>query len=279
MTLMVATALSACSAGNSLVRQSDLLQLQQQLAQHEQRFVQLAEEHNAMQESLERLHTTQSELLTYVREAREEQQAEIRRREALRAAAARRAAAEEAARQRNNGTPVQDSLAIEEAGARSEVNTVNGKVIVGGVESVYLSPPGVVLPARIDTGATSASLDARDIHPFERDGENWVRFHLVHPETGQPIPLELKVSRYVRVLQANQSEGERRPVVELLLTLGDVTQTAEFTLSERSHLEYPVLIGRNVLRDLMVVDVSRSHTLRPAIPEPTSSSQLDLLTQ
>lgn len=131
------------------------------------------------------------------------------------------------------------------------------KVVVGEVEDVRLDNHGLVLRARIDTGASTSSLDARDVQTFERDGERWVRFTVLHPGDDEPVVMERPRVRGVRILQAAAEEPERRPVVELRVTLGEMTQTAEFTLADRSSLEHPVLIGRNILRDLMVVDVSK----------------------
>ncbi|MDY0164464.1 ATP-dependent zinc protease, partial [Desulfobotulus sp.] len=129
--------------------------------------------------------------------------------------------------------------------------------------------PGLVFPARMDTGAETASLDARNIQRFERDGERWVRFDLPHPETGELIPMEQKLVRKARILQSISEESERRPVIQLSLSIGESTQLAEFTLSDRSHLTFPVLIGRNILKDVMVVDVSLSHAV-PAKRKRTS---------
>jgi len=131
------------------------------------------------------------------------------------------------------------------------------KQVIGAVEQVYISPPGILLTARIDTGATTSSLDARNIEPFERDGKRWVRFEIMDQENEEPILLECRVVRKVKIIQAITEEKERRYVVELLVALGNVTRTAEFTLSDRGHVEYPVLIGRNILMDSMTVDVSK----------------------
>jgi hypothetical protein len=140
---------------------------------------------------------------------------------------------------------------------------------VGAEENVRITPPGLVFPARMDTGAETASLDARNIQRFERDGERWVRFDLPHPETGELIPMEQKLVRKARILQSISEESERRPVIQLSLSIGESTQLAEFTLSDRSHLTFPVLIGRNILKDVMVVDVSLSHAV-PAKRKRTS---------
>jgi hypothetical protein len=131
------------------------------------------------------------------------------------------------------------------------------KQLVGSIERVHLSPPGITLLARIDTGAESSSLDARDITEFKRDGNTWVRFRIITGEDEQSVEIERRVVRHVRILQS--SATERRPVVRLRIAVGAHAQLAEFTLSDREHLSYPVLIGRNVLTDVMVVDVSRTH--------------------
>jgi hypothetical protein len=136
----------------------------------------------------------------------------------------------------------------------------SSKIIVGAVEQISLTPPGILFPALMDTGTETSSLDARNISRFERDGERWVRFDVFDPETGEMVTIEQPLQRRTRILQSSSDEYERRLVVELSFSFRDITQIAEFTLADRSHLNYPVLIGRNILKDVMVVDVSRSTT-------------------
>lgn len=133
------------------------------------------------------------------------------------------------------------------------------KQVVGELEKVHLSPLDLIFNARVDTGATTSSLDARNIQRFERDGRRWVRFDTANPETGEELTFERPIVRRVRVSQAISDDFERRPVIELHFTLGGISHTAEFTLSDRSHLDFPVLIGRNILRDQMIVDVSKQY--------------------
>jgi len=134
---------------------------------------------------------------------------------------------------------------------------LKGKVVVGEVEKFYLAEPGLVYTARIDSGAETSSLDARNITRFERDGNNWVRFDVPVPGTDELVTLEKEISRRVRIIQASAEDSERRVVVELQFAIGDHKQVAEFTLADRSNLTYEVLIGRNVLRDVMLIDVGK----------------------
>lgn len=130
-------------------------------------------------------------------------------------------------------------------------------MVVGEVEKFYLAEAGLVYTARIDSGAETSSIDARNITRFERDGNNWVRFDVPVPGTDRFVTLEKEISRRVRIVQASADESERRVVVELQFAIGDHKQVAEFTLADRSNLTYEVLIGRNILRDVMLVDVGK----------------------
>ncbi len=142
-----------------------------------------------------------------------------------------------------------------ETPAQTTVVMAADKMLVGELESVWIEPPGVKLTARIDTGASSSSLHADELIGFERDGDDWVRFNIV--VNNEAIPVEAAVSRYVRVIQQADAQGSRRPVVNLRIRLGDVQDTYEFTLADRSHLDYQVILGRNFLTDMAVVDVAQ----------------------
>lgn len=133
-----------------------------------------------------------------------------------------------------------------------------GKVLIGGIESITFTGPDLTYAARIDTGATSSSLDARDVTRFERDGDRWVRFKL-YMDDDHTADVERPIVRLVRVFTSGTEEGERRPVVEMAYRFGNIEDTAEFTLTDRSHLEFATLIGRNIITDRMIVDVSDSY--------------------
>ena len=163
------------------------------------------------------------------------------------------------------GQPQAGSAVAAEVCARPRDES--SKLVVGQLEQVWLQNLELALPGRIDTGAETASLDARNIELFERNGRRWVRFEILHPETGEPMPLERKLKRMVVIVQSNTAEPERRPVIKLGVTIGHISQTAEFTLSDRSHLDYQLLIGRNILQDVMVVDVSKQNIAPFDVPE------------
>ncbi|EQB40541.1 hypothetical protein M947_01700 [Sulfurimonas hongkongensis] len=142
----------------------------------------------------------------------------------------------------------------------NKILSLKEKLVIGSVERVHVYPSNFVMEARIDTGAETSSIDAREITRFERDGKKWVRFTLVDRETGTSHVVERKVVRVVRISQSSlEKDYEKRVIVVLKITIGDKKELSEFTLTNREHMKYPMLIGRSALQDVMVVDVSEEY--------------------
>ena len=132
--------------------------------------------------------------------------------------------------------------------------------IIGAIEWAKVEPSGVMFESRIDTGADTTSIHAEDIQLIEKDGKRYVRFVLIHPDSGKYLQQEARLRRRVLI---KQSDGphDKRYVVRMWITLGKTKSRIDVNLSDRSDFEYPLLIGRNFLTDSMIVDVSRHHTL------------------
>ncbi len=131
------------------------------------------------------------------------------------------------------------------------------KLVIGEIEKVNIAPPEQEFMARIDTGAAGTSIHASNITAFERDGRNWVRFQIDHPSIETAFVIERPLARTVRIKQAGSDIVERRLVVKMTITLGSMSEQVDVSLSERATMTYPVLIGRNFLRNLAIVDVSQ----------------------
>jgi hypothetical protein len=133
------------------------------------------------------------------------------------------------------------------------------KITVGLVEDVILLPWKVKLPARIDTGAATSSLDAREL----QIKDNIVEFSLPKKYGGLRLSLPIVDWRTIRSAGAR----ERRPVVEIEFCLGPKNMRARVNLKDRSQVKYPLLIGRNALRDNFVVDCMKQRCAPPTCPE------------
>ena len=131
--------------------------------------------------------------------------------------------------------------------------------IIGEVEPIYFLPMKSPFLARIDTGATTSSLDCRDVEYFERDGERWVSFRLKNRKTGEEHVFEKKVERSFKVRRAG--EDERRKAVKMDVKMGKEVFSAVFSIADRDGFDYQGLVGRNILTGRFIVDTSTSYTL------------------
>jgi hypothetical protein len=138
---------------------------------------------------------------------------------------------------------------------------VQAKQVIGWVERVRVTPGDIVMNAKIDTGAKTSSLNARDIKEFSRNGEQWVRFTVTNREGGT-VSIERRLRR-VAVIKRHFGGKERRLVVRLGICVAGVYRYAEVNLVDRSGFNYGLLIGRSFLKGRLVVDPGRTFTVEP----------------
>lgn len=139
----------------------------------------------------------------------------------------------------------------------NEAKEIEGKVLLGEAEYATVMPGNLRLTARIDSGATTTSIHATQVQLFERDGKRWVRFHA---DNGRGKDVVLELPRVRRVLIKGEGTNlEERQVVMIEVQIGSLRQKIEATLSDRDNYHFPLLIGRNFLRDHTLIDVSRKY--------------------
>lgn len=161
---------------------------------------------------------------------------------------------------KKNGEPnitktVNDTTVID---SKVNSNKSSELPIFGYVEYILLGPNKLRINAKLDTGAKTSSLNALDIVDFERDGEKWVKFNMIDPTSKDKLPFESKVKRYAKIKQ-HSSENQKRPVIMMEVRLGDVYIKREFSLTDRTKFIYQVLLGRNFLNGVALIDSSKVH--------------------
>ncbi|VUD53186.1 hypothetical protein TDB9533_01784 [Thalassocella blandensis] len=233
------TSLTACTFSNKQEQSEVVVNPSLELLQTQQQQLQ---EHA---DRLESLASTQDEMLRYLNNVQVEiagisKAMEKREQVAIEMAKVKPAVEEKIHRQAREKTVAQ------------------GKAILGRVEYIWIEEVKTYLKSRIDTGAKSSSLHAQNIQRFERNGESWVRFALMMDE--ELINMEAPLERTVKIRQAGVEGLEKRPVVKLNVQLGELKEETEFTLTDRSDMLYPILLGRSFLRDIALVDVARKFT-------------------
>src|SRR5690606_39784004 len=97
--------------------------------------------------------------------------------------------------------------------------------------------------AKLDTGAQTASLSARDVTRFKRGGESWVRFYLAL-DSAHTHPIERPLARISKIKRrAGDFDPEEektytaRPVIELDLCMGKAKRDRKSTRLSSSHVK------------------------------------------
>jgi hypothetical protein len=147
------------------------------------------------------------------------------------------------------------AIAVAEGSAAKQPNVR----LIGATAVVTEVSTGLPLSARVDTGATSCSIHCEAVEIKDADPDprvnigKPVRFLIKH-EDGQGEWVEAKIIDHVTV-RTSEREDERYKV-NLRLRWEDVEKKVQVTLNDRQSMKYPLLLGRNFLRDDFLVNVS-----------------------
>ena len=105
--------------------------------------------------------------------------------------------------------------------------------VIGFVENVTLKGNNnkqKKIKARIDTGAEKSSMDAK-------------------------LAAELQLGPIIKRKLITSAHGHMvRPVMEAKVILSRKTLKSEFTIADRSHMKYKVLVGQNILKKGFLID-------------------------
>jgi hypothetical protein len=132
---------------------------------------------------------------------------------------------------------------------------------VGWVEKSVLYPQGIVLHAKLDTGAQTSSLHAPDPEYFTRDGKEWARISVTNKNI-ETVILEVPVVRRAKI-KRHFGERQTRQVVLLDMCIGNVRKTEEVNLVDRTGLNYQLLVGRNFLKESLLIDSGATYMMSP----------------
>jgi hypothetical protein len=127
--------------------------------------------------------------------------------------------------------------------------------ILGRSDRVDLPGLGLTdIHAKVDTGAYTSSLHCSRAEVVGGVLE-FILLDEEHPEfTGMPFRFKKYVQREVK---NSFGEAELRYVIQTKVKIFDRTIRAEFSLSNRGNLKFPVLLGRKILRNRFFIDVTR----------------------
>ncbi|MFO0014468.1 MAG: ATP-dependent zinc protease [Planctomycetota bacterium] len=130
------------------------------------------------------------------------------------------------------------------------------------------------LTVKLDTGAVSSSMHAKNIRYFRRHHGDWVRFELGDTVgmTKEDCRCESRLIGFRRI-RSSSGHQTQRPVIETMMVLAGFYWTIELTLAHRPTMQFPLLIGRDALAGRCMVDCGQTflansrHSRLPCDPE------------
>ncbi|AUH71225.1 secreted protein [Legionella sainthelensi] len=133
------------------------------------------------------------------------------------------------------------------------VMATNEAQIYGYVEKVSFPEKNLILSAKLDTGAKSASLNATNITEITKKGIAYLRFTV--PTKNGDYQFEAEYKGRVKIKVREGEHGSeilahapiKRPVVLLSMQLGDKVRTIKVNLTNRKRFLYPLLLGRDAI--------------------------------
>ena len=112
---------------------------------------------------------------------------------------------------------------------------LGGKIVICLAEKVSVRHPkgNKSVIAKIDTGATKSSIDTN-------------------------LAAELRLGPVIKSKLIKSAHGSKlRPIIEATIELAGRRIKSEFTLADRAHMKYRILIGQNILKDGFLIDPAK----------------------
>ena len=140
---------------------------------------------------------------------------------------------------------------------------LQSKIILGSEEWCTLPELGIPsIKARVDSGAKTSALHAKNIAPFIKDDQNWVRFDV------NPIQNNVKTVVHCeaplvdkRIVKSSSGFREQRYVIQTSLEIGDSKWVIEMTLTNRDSMGFRMLLGREAMSGRVLVDPEQQYLL------------------
>lgn len=150
-------------------------------------------------------------------------------------------------------------MAATAAGATEDAEGLHDEpVVLGYLENVSVGKLGLQMKGKLDTGADTSSVHARNVEIYKRGKrDNWVKFRLVGKD-GRSIRYDQNVIRFAQI-KTKTGGTIRRPVITLPLCVGGRTAVAEVNLADREPFDFDILIGREFLSDRVLVDSGQTY--------------------
>ncbi|HCX22583.1 MAG: ATP-dependent zinc protease [Flammeovirgaceae bacterium] len=131
------------------------------------------------------------------------------------------------------------------------------KKVIGRSDKVDLPDLGIMeANAKVDTGAYTSSIHCKKI----KINEGILSFQLPTEIEGKSVVKKFQTRDYYqKSIKSSNGESQKRYIIKTHIVIFGKSYLAEFSLSDRSLMKNPILLGRKLLKDRFLVDVSKKN--------------------
>jgi len=132
-------------------------------------------------------------------------------------------------------------------------------IVIGRFDVIDLPELGLYnIEAKIDTGAFTSSIHCHNIREIKTKKGTAIAFNLLDPTHSEYNEKEFILKNYhKKTVKSSTGHAEDRYVVETKIRLFDKTYPIELSLTDRKDMKFPILLGRKLLANKFIVDVSK----------------------
>lgn len=114
------------------------------------------------------------------------------------------------------------------------------------------------LPCKIDTGAETSAIHCHRVRLLEVNGKETISFRLLDPTHEAYNHQEFRTTQFKeKKIRSSFGHSEYRYSIRCKVILFGEKFSADFTLSDRVRMKFPVLLGKKLLKNRYLVDVSK----------------------
>jgi hypothetical protein len=150
---------------------------------------------------------------------------------------------------------------------------------IGAIDMIDLPELGWnQVAVRVDTGAATSAIHCAHVKICKEGPTPYLQFHL---DTKKGAPKRSFISHDFKETLVRNTSGitEKRYVIKTQVIIFGRKIRTEFTLANRKKMNYPILLGRKLLKDRFIVDVSRKNlSFQSQQNKNNNTSSLDQIT-
>jgi len=132
-------------------------------------------------------------------------------------------------------------------------------ITIGRIDKVDIPEFGLEnVPVKVDTGANRSSIHCSQIDIHKHDGIEEITFH-IPLDSSHEVNIYHTKDFFVKNIRSSSGHVESRYIIKTTIVLFGKKYHSTFSLTDRTEMKYPILLGRKLLKSRFIVDVAQEN--------------------